>query len=134
MVRLVGGVQLVLNALPSLAGVEVSDCGPPLAAPGDFRGWATIRGYQSVALRRRWHFFFAWWGGINGACYLLWSLASRHLRDDMAMRRRDWRAIPRAIADHLRFRHPVGEAALHYNPLQKLAYLDRKSTRLNSSH
>ena len=60
---------------------------------------------------------------INGACYLAWSIASRHLRDDMAMRRRDWRAIPRAIADHLRFRHPVGEEALHYNPLQKLAYL-----------
>jgi thiosulfate reductase cytochrome b subunit len=39
------------------------------------------------------------------------------------MRRRDWREIPKSIVDHLRFRHPVGEEATRYNPLQKLAYL-----------
>ena len=72
---------------------------------------------------RRWHFFFAWAWVINGACYLAWSLASRHLRRDLAMQRHDWRAIPRSIADHLRFRHPVGDEAARYNPLQKLAYL-----------
>ncbi|HEY9530194.1 MAG TPA: cytochrome b/b6 domain-containing protein, partial [Burkholderiales bacterium] len=35
----------------------------------------------------------------------------------------DWRSIGRSIVDHLRFRHPVGEAAKRYNVLQKLAYI-----------
>jgi thiosulfate reductase cytochrome b subunit len=88
-----------------------------------FPEWATIPGSRSLALGRRWHFFFAWLWVVNGACYLSWSLASRHLSRDLAMQRRDWRDIPRSIADHLRFRHPLGEAATRYNPLQKLAYL-----------
>ena len=88
-----------------------------------FPEWATIPGPRSLALGRRWHFFFAWLWVINGACYLLWSLASRHLARDLAMQRRDWRAIPASIVEHLRFRHPVGEEATRYNPLQKLAYL-----------
>ena len=88
-----------------------------------FPEWATIPGPRSLALGRRWHFFFAWLWVINGACYLLWSLASRHLTRDLAMQRRDWRAIPASIVEHLRFRHPVGDEAARYNPLQKLAYL-----------
>ena len=88
-----------------------------------FPEWATIPGPRSLALGRRWHFFFAWLWVINGACYLLWSLASRHLARDLAMQPRDWRTIPRSVVDHLRFHHPVGEEALRYNPLQKLAYL-----------
>ena len=36
---------------------------------------------------------------------------------------RDWRDIPRSVRDHLRLRHPHGDDALRYNPLQKLAYL-----------
>ena len=88
-----------------------------------FPEWATIPGPKSLALGRRWHFFFGWAWVINGLCYLGWSLASRHLRDDLAMQRRDWRGIGRSIGDHLRFRHPHGDAATRYNPLQKLAYL-----------
>ena len=88
-----------------------------------FPEWATIPGPRSLAAGRRWHFFFAWLWVVNGACYLAWSLASRHLQRDLAMRRRDWRDIPRSVRDHLRLRHPRGDAALRYNPLQKLAYL-----------
>ena len=88
-----------------------------------FPEWATIPGSRSLALGRRWHFFFAWLWVVNGASYLLWSLASRHLSRDLAMQGRDWRAIPRSILEHLRFHHPVGEEATRYNPLQKLAYL-----------
>lgn len=88
-----------------------------------FPEWATIPGPRSLALGRRWHFFFAWLWVINGACYLAWSLGSRHLARDLAMQPRDWRAIPRSLGEHLRFQHPVGEEALRYNPLQKLAYL-----------
>lgn len=88
-----------------------------------FPEWATIPGPRSLALGRRWHFFFAWLWVINGACYLLWSLASRHLTHDLTMRRRDWREISKSIGAHLRFRHPAGDDAARYNPLQKLAYL-----------
>lgn len=88
-----------------------------------FPSWAVIPSFYSLALGRRWHFFFAWLWVVNGVCFLAWSLLSRHLARDLAMRRRDWRGIPRSILDHLRFRHPVGEEALRYNPLQKLAYL-----------
>lgn len=88
-----------------------------------FPEWATIPGPRSLASGRRWHFFFAWLWVVNGACYLAWSLASRHLQRDLAMQRRDWRDIGRSLRDHLRFRHPQGEDALRYNPLQKLAYL-----------
>jgi thiosulfate reductase cytochrome b subunit len=88
-----------------------------------FPEWATIPGPRSLALGRRWHFFFAWLWVVNGACFLLWSLASRHLSQDLAMQARDWRGIGRSIVEHLRFHHPVGEEATHYNPLQKLAYL-----------
>lgn len=93
-----------------------------LSAKG-FPDWSTIPGSRNLALGRRWHFFFAWLWVINGACYLLWSLASRHLSRDLAMQKRDWRGILHSIADHLRFRHPVGDEAARYNPLQKLAYL-----------
>ncbi len=85
--------------------------------------WAMIPGSRNLAVGRRWHFFFGWLWVINGVTYLVWSLVSRHLQRDLAMRRRDWREIPKSIVDHLRFRHPVGEEVTRYNPLQKLAYL-----------
>lgn len=90
-----------------------------------FPSWAIIPspGMGGLAVGRRWHLFFAWAWVINSACFLLWSLASRHLVRDLAMQRRDWRGIPKSILDHLRFRHPTGDDAARYNPLQKLAYL-----------
>jgi thiosulfate reductase cytochrome b subunit len=90
-----------------------------------FPSWAIIPspGMGGLAVGRRWHLFFGWAWVINGVCFLLWSLASRHLARDLAMQRRDWREIPKSIVDHLRFRHPVGDDAARYNPLQKLAYL-----------
>ena len=85
--------------------------------------WAMIPGTRNLAAGRRWHLFFAWAWVINGGAYLLWALGSRHLQSDLAMQRRDWREVRKSIVDHLRFRHPVGEQATRYNPLQKLAYL-----------
>ncbi len=88
-----------------------------------FPSWTTIPGPRWLAMGRRWHFFFAWVFVINGALYLGYSIASRHLSRDLAPTRTDWRSIGRSILDHLRLRHPQGEAAKHYNVLQKLAYL-----------
>jgi len=114
----VGGARFDTTGL---IGVADNPQGRPVRAVAP--SWAMIPGYRSLAAGRRWHFFFAWLWVINGACYLAWSLASRHLQRDLAMQGRDWRGIGRSIADHLRFRHPHGEEALRYNPLQKLAYL-----------
>jgi len=118
------GVTTVGDAQFDTTGVlGVSKRADGMRVKRGFPEWATIPGPRSLALGRRWHLFFAWLWVINGACYLLWSLASRHLGRDLAMQPRDWRSIPASIVDHLRFRHPVGEDAARYNPLQKLAYL-----------
>ena len=93
-----------------------------LAARG-FPWWATIPDNQWLSLARSWHFFFAWVLLINGLCYVAYSAATRHLSRDLAPDRNDWRAFGRSLVDHLRFRHPTGEAAKRYNVLQKLTYL-----------
>lgn len=90
-----------------------------------FPRWATIPGWRSLALGRRWHFFFAWLFVANLSAYYLFGLINKHLRRDLAPTRAQLRprAILEDIVDHLRLKFPKGEAALHYNPLQKLAYL-----------
>ena len=91
--------------------------------PRGFPSWATIPAYRSLAEGRRWHFFFAWLFVINGLSYLLWSWRSRHLGKDLLPTRDDWRGMGHSIIEHLKFKHPTGEAATRYNILQKLAYL-----------
>jgi thiosulfate reductase cytochrome b subunit len=88
-----------------------------------FPAWATLPSERWLAMGRRWHFFFAWVLVINGATYLAYSLASRHLARDLAVTMSDWRSIGRSFLDHLRLRHPRGEASKRYNVLQKLSYL-----------
>jgi thiosulfate reductase cytochrome b subunit len=88
-----------------------------------FPTWATIPGPRWLAMGRRWHFFFAWVFFVNGALYVAYSVLTRHLNRDLLPTREDWRSIGRSILDHLRLRHPTGEAARHYNVLQKLSYL-----------
>lgn len=88
-----------------------------------FPVWATLPGSQWLAMGRRWHFFFAWLFVANGAVYMAYTLASRHLRRDLWPRRPEIARIGRSLWDHLRLRFPKGEEARHYNVLQKLAYL-----------
>lgn len=88
-----------------------------------FPAWLTIPGFKSLAMGRAWHFFFAWVFVLNGIAYLAYSIASRHLGRDLWPTRAEMRGIGRSIVDHVRFRHPTGEAAKRYNVLQKLAYL-----------
>lgn len=85
--------------------------------------WLTIPSFTDLADARRWHFFLAWVLAANGLAYLVWSLASRHVQRDLWPTRADLRDIPRSVWDHLRNRHPRGEAAKRYNVLQRLAYL-----------
>jgi thiosulfate reductase cytochrome b subunit len=90
-----------------------------------FPRWATIPGWRSLALGRRWHFFFAWLFVANLTAYYVLGLINNHLRRDLALTRAQLRpsAILADIVDHLRLKFPKGEAALYYHPLQKLAYL-----------
>jgi thiosulfate reductase cytochrome b subunit len=88
-----------------------------------FPSWLTIPSHQWLAMARAWHFFFAWVFLINGLCFIVYTIASRHLARDLLPTRRDVRGIGTSIVDHLRFRHPVGEEAKRYNVLQKFAYL-----------
>jgi len=88
-----------------------------------FPWWATIPDYRWLSMSRSWHFFFAWILVLNGLAYVAYSIASRHLGRDLAPGSGELGTIPQSIADHLRLRHPRGEAAKRYNVLQKLAYL-----------
>jgi thiosulfate reductase cytochrome b subunit len=88
-----------------------------------FPSWMTVPGPRWLAMGRRWHFFFAWVFVINGLVYVALTAWSRHLSRDLVPHKQDLRSIGRSIKDHLLLRHPQGEAARHYNVLQKLAYL-----------
>jgi thiosulfate reductase cytochrome b subunit len=88
-----------------------------------FPSWLTVPSHQWLSMARTWHFFFAWVFLINGLCYVVSTIIARHLARDLLPTRADVRGIGASIVDHLRFRHPTGEAAKRYNVLQKFAYL-----------
>jgi thiosulfate reductase cytochrome b subunit len=88
-----------------------------------FPWWLTIPDNQWLAMGRAWHLFFAWVLVLNGLVYLGYALASGHVARDLVPARRDWRGLGASLLDHLRLRHPTGEAAKRYNVLQRLAYL-----------
>lgn len=88
-----------------------------------FPSWLTIPGSRWLAMARRWHFFIAWLFVANGLAFVTYSIGSRHLFRDLVPTKQDWRSIGQTVLDHLRFRHPRGEASKHYNILQKGAYL-----------
>jgi thiosulfate reductase cytochrome b subunit len=87
--------------------------------------WVTLPSWRDLALGRRWHFFFAWAFVANLLVYLVAGLASGHFWRDLLPGREELRprALLKDFANHLRLRFPRGEAARHYNPLQKLTYL-----------
>jgi len=90
-----------------------------------FPPWLTIPSVRFLALGRRWHFFFAWVFAINLALYLGSAVIGGHLKRDLAP---TWGQLKPShvlheIWAHMRLRFPKGEAAKHYNVLQKGAYL-----------
>ena len=92
-------------------------------APSTFPHWMMLPGPQWLSMARTWHFFFAWVFVVNGVLFVLYAMWSRHLARDLAPTREELKGIGASIRDHLRFKHPQGEAAKRYNVLQKLAYL-----------
>jgi thiosulfate reductase cytochrome b subunit len=93
--------------------------------PRGFPQWVTLPGWQDLAVGRRWHFFFAWLFAANLLVYLAAGLASGHFWRDLLPARHELRprTLLQDLTNHLRLKFPRGEAARHYNPLQKLTYL-----------
>ena len=87
--------------------------------------WATLPKFRDLATGRCWHFFFAWVFVINGLLYVGASLLNGHLRRDLLPKRDEVRPrhILQDIWNHMRLKLTKGEAAKHYNVLQKGAYL-----------
>jgi thiosulfate reductase cytochrome b subunit len=133
LVVLMSGLQ-IFNAHPRLYWGEYGANTDPAFiqigghnAPGEkaFPPWATIPSWQDLAGGRRWHFFFAWVLVFNSASYLLVSFVNGHVRRDLVPTRAEISArhLARELWNHLRLRFSFGQAARHYNTLQKLAYL-----------
>ncbi|WP_294541387.1 cytochrome b/b6 domain-containing protein [uncultured Rhodoblastus sp.] len=90
-----------------------------------FPYWATLPASRDLSIARRWHFFFAWLFVANLAAYYAFGLINGHLRRDLVPSPAQLRpsALLSDVIHHLKLQFPQGEAARHYNPLQKLAYL-----------
>jgi thiosulfate reductase cytochrome b subunit len=99
-------------------GVSDTDGRPAVRG---FPDWATLPSFQSLALGRTWHFFFAWVFAINGIAFAIYALATHHFRE-LTPTPKDLKDLPHEIVTHAQLRFPKGEAAKHYNALQKLAY------------
>lgn len=89
-----------------------------------FPGWLTLPASYSLAMSRHWHLAAAPLFAFALLAYMLWSLANRHFRHDLAFRGAELRPGPvwQDIKDHARLRFPTGSAALRYNVLQKASY------------
>jgi thiosulfate reductase cytochrome b subunit len=87
-----------------------------------FPAWATLPSVQWLAMGRLWHLFFAWFFVINGVAFATYAWWSGHFRKDLLPKPEDLKHLPQEIVDHARLRFPKGEAAKHYNVLQKLTY------------
>jgi thiosulfate reductase cytochrome b subunit len=89
-----------------------------------FPAWATLPSSLDLAEARHWHFFLAWLLVTNGLIYLVFGIIGGHLYRDIVPRRGELRLrhIHHEIVQHLLLRFPQGEAASHYNTLQKLTY------------
>ncbi len=88
-----------------------------------FPEWATLPSQSpDLALGRLWHFAFAWLLVINGLAYFAYAFASGHFRKDLLPTRIDLAHVPHEIVTHAKLQFPKGEAARHYNALQKISY------------
>ena len=88
-------------------------------------GWATIPSTYNLAAARRWHLAFAWLLVVGLIVFLIASFLNRHAQRDLAPNGEEIRPrhIWQDIVEHARLHFPRGDAALHYNILQKLSYM-----------
>ncbi|HXV84890.1 MAG TPA: cytochrome b/b6 domain-containing protein, partial [Candidatus Binatia bacterium] len=81
-------------------GVQHQETGPTLRA---FPSWLTIPGYYWLAGGRRWHFFFGWLFALNGLLYVLYNIATGHLRKFL-LTPKDAARVPAMALYYLRIR------------------------------
>lgn len=96
---------------------------PPFLSVGVFPDWLIMPGDLGAA--RAVHFDAAWLLVLNGLAYLLFALLSGHARRDLVPATKELTPhhVGAEVLNHLRLRRARGAAALHYNVLQKLAYV-----------
>lgn len=89
-----------------------------------FPHWATFPSGRDLATARTWHFFMAWLLIVNGLAWLVYGVISGRIRREILPRLAELspRHLWHDVVQHLRLNFPKGEAALHYEVLQKLAY------------
>lgn len=109
------GVEIPTTGVLGYAG-GVADAFPPLV---------TLPSHYNLPVARLWHFLFAWVLAGGWVIYSIYALFSKHLWRDLLLKREELRpaSLWQDIKHHARLQFPRGEAARHYNPLQKLAYL-----------
>jgi thiosulfate reductase cytochrome b subunit len=120
--RLVGVTNLAGTSFTTTGILGVSKVAG-VDTPRAFPSWVTLPGGQDLATARRWHFLFAWLFVVNGLAYLVYSLASGHVRQDLLPSRPALRHIGQTLLDHVRMRFPRGEEARQCNVVQQLTYL-----------
>jgi len=126
-VMLMSGL-MILNAHPRLYwGAYGANYDPAWLnlGPRPFPGWATIPSSYNLAAARSWHFAFAWVLVAGLVIFLSVSLWNRHLQRDLAPTEQEVKPshIWDDIKAHARLDLPRGDAALHYNILQKISYV-----------
>lgn len=112
----------------SVLGLEIPTTGVLGYAGGvadAFPSAVTLPSHYNLPVARLWHFLFAWVLAVGWTIFSLYAIFSKHLWRDLLLKREELRlsSLWHDIKDHARLRLPRGEAARHYNPLQKLAYL-----------
>ncbi len=112
----------------TIAGLTIPTTGVLGYAMGTaeaFPPLVTIPTHYNLPMAREWHFFFAWVLGIGWLVFMFYAIISKHLWHDLMLKIEEAKlsSLWHDIKDHARLRLPRGEAARHYNPLQKIAYL-----------
>lgn len=122
---LLGSGLMIFNAHPRLYWGEYgANFDAAWLALPRFPWWATIPSSYSLAGARHWHLFFAPVLAFGLLVFMIWSLANRHFRTDLRIRRSElaprslWADLKAHLA--LRFHDPDNPRA--YNIFQKLSY------------
>jgi thiosulfate reductase cytochrome b subunit len=112
----------VVVTTTGVLGRSASKAGPQQAIA--YPHWATFPSYRDLATARNFHFFFAWVLVINGLIYLIYSVASGHVRRDLLPTAAELAPsnIAHDVVSHAKLQFPKGESAKRYHILQKLAY------------